>query len=310
MSRSLCTFCLDEVYADIIYDEGVHIVKHCPTCGDSFGLIEPDMEFYHRIKNQQSDTIYPGMFIDVTAKCNMACDYCYHDKVGGNISKDELLSLAQKYSHYAPFFLSGGEPTLHPDLPEIITSMRSYGAVGVVSNGTMTQDKTYCSELAGLLNYGSDTVALGLSYHNTDAVANTLENLSSIGKKASSVLFVISDISEIDGCLAFFRKYRNAIDHIRVKAGTALWNESKHSGIFVSDMVNHLRGCNVDISKDNKTSFVNIVYQDLPIMLVSWYTRNNVDIYDIDCPPYYLAKDGSLNNLVLSCIKNEARLCV
>jgi len=129
-----------------------------------------------------------------------------------------------------------------------------------------------------------------------------------MGLKAESVLFVIDDVNQIDGILAFGSKYKSVVEAIRIKAATKLWSEEKPDNkIFVSDMLNHVRKYSPIPMwwRNNKTSFFNFQLDDVFYMLVSWYDVGNVDLIDIDCPPYYRARNGQIENIVTACLINE-----
>jgi hypothetical protein len=48
-----------------------------------------------------------------------------------------------------------------------------------------------------------------------------------------------------------------------------------------------------------------VVFEGLKLMLVSWYNIYNVDLEDINCAPFYTAKDGKTRDFVYSCLVNE-----
>lgn len=87
------------------------------------------------------------LVLEVTADCNNACGYCYNHwrGMGGGISPNRPLSRAQIYSLIeklkleAPIStvaLSGGEPLLRPELPDIACDLVELGiAPVVITNG-------------------------------------------------------------------------------------------------------------------------------------------------------------------------------
>ncbi|MBP5180038.1 MAG: GTP 3',8-cyclase MoaA [Clostridiales bacterium] len=107
------------------------------------------------------------MRLSVTDRCNLSCDYCSAGKkdTGTNpLSKDQILAIASAASSagITKFKLTGGEPLMRSDLPEIIKSIKSLpGVVSVTltTNGVLLSDK--CEELkdAGidLINVSIDT---------------------------------------------------------------------------------------------------------------------------------------------------------
>ena len=72
-------------------------------------------------------------------RCNLSCTYCNeYDDVSKPIPVDEMV---RRIDHLARLgtsiiTLSGGEPTLHPDLDEIIARIRYHGRIaGMITNG-------------------------------------------------------------------------------------------------------------------------------------------------------------------------------
>ena len=98
----------------------------------------------------------------------------------------------------------------------------------------------------------------------------------------------------------------------RIHSAVRIWNEENPGArVFVSDMLNYLAGKGrTEIVSDklhnNKTSYANVLFEEeLMLHPVCWYDRWNIDLNDIACPPYYKAKDGSVNNIVTSFLVNE-----
>jgi len=95
---------------------------------------------------QESTIDYPGKMgiIMFTSGCNFKCGFCHNsnliNKVDGEISREKLLrdvSGKAKAGWYQGVTISGGEPTIHKDLPEFISQLKSYGlAVKLDTNGT------------------------------------------------------------------------------------------------------------------------------------------------------------------------------
>lgn len=159
-TNSLCPKCLKVVPAKIVLkDTKVYLLKYCPTHGEQLELLE-EVADYHLKKKQfdkpgTSMKVYSKVekgcpydcgtcgtcpqhdqhacigLIEVTTKCNLQCPLCF-----ANAGTGEFLSL-QKIEEMMDFFIdseygqgeilqvSGGEPTLHPDILNIIKMARS-----------------------------------------------------------------------------------------------------------------------------------------------------------------------------------------
>ena len=81
----------------------------------------------------------PHALLDVGRLCDIHCPGCYNTRDGGFKSlheiEDELAELLRR-RRLQTVTLSGGEPTLHPDLPSIVaTAFRHHLKVALLTNG-------------------------------------------------------------------------------------------------------------------------------------------------------------------------------
>lgn len=129
-------------------------------------------------------------------------------------------------------------------------------------------------------------------------------------------LFVVDKIQDMEIPLNIMEEYSDVLCSIRIKAASNLWHENKaKEKIFVSDMLKYLvnRGP-TELREDGKnftsTTFCNTVHNGNVVMLVSWYDVNNVDLLEINCPPWYKGPDGQLDNFVIASLfkERDARL--
>lgn len=313
LTLSICPACYDVIPAIITTSEnGVFITKECRKHGCFQGMVERDPRWYNFCRNENQQKIYDGYFIDVTDKCNLSCQYCFHPKGDNARTVQDIVADAKENAALAPFLLTGGEPTLHPDLPEIVRELSAIGETWVLSNGVKLCDEAYLDELckAGLLH--EKTLYVGLSYHR-EAKGRDIDFLilcREKGLKVGSVQYVIDNISQIDEAITLYENYRDVITIMKIKAASNLWQEHDvRNTIFTSDMINYLRTKGeVDLipGMAQKVSYASVMFKRcLPINLVSWYEVGNVDLYDIDCPPYYRSKDGVIRDFVTACLFND-----
>ena len=181
-TNSLCPECLKTVPAKVVLkDKKAFLLKYCPTHGEQLELLE-ELAEYH-LKKRQYDK--PGTrmkvhtkvekgcpfdcgicpqhdqhgcigLIEVTTKCNLHCPLCYADAGQGS-----FLSLA-KIEEMMDFFqdseggqaeilqISGGEPTLHPDIISIIklAKAKKFKYVMLNTNGIrIAEDEAFAKEL-------------------------------------------------------------------------------------------------------------------------------------------------------------------
>jgi len=98
------------------------------------------------------------MLIRITNQCNMMCSHCMIDGVsptGEHMTKETFIKALDfaKRSGAMIIALTGGEPTLHPDLFDFIKESRkgAFSAVVIASNGTFLHHKEMTKVLRDLV---------------------------------------------------------------------------------------------------------------------------------------------------------------
>ena len=91
--------------------------------------------------------------------CNMRCPFCHNGSLAlcsgeGIMEPEELYAfLEARRGRLQGVCISGGEPTLHPDLPELLSEIKSHGfAVKLDTNGT-NPEMLYRLIADGLVDY-------------------------------------------------------------------------------------------------------------------------------------------------------------
>ncbi len=174
-TTSLCPSCLAHIPARVSRRNGeVWMDKECPEHGAFSALLASDEAHYH-VHDARLDSVGgccgPGqhcgdqvanhscnVLIEVTQRCNLTCPTCYADS---SPEKHETLSvarfrelvdglLAQGKGDADLVQLSGGEPTLHPELFELITYALDRGVkqVYVNTNGLRLAQRRFAERLA------------------------------------------------------------------------------------------------------------------------------------------------------------------
>jgi radical SAM protein with 4Fe4S-binding SPASM domain len=156
-------------------------------------------EKYKKIEIREHNLLY--LFLEITKRCNMSCLHCGSDcktvPDSPELTTESWFKIIDyfvaNYSKQLVFVITGGEPTLHPDLAKIgayITSKNRRW--GMVTNGMLlNQDKFAQLVKAGLysitLSLDGLEKAHNILRNNPKAFQKVLETLEIIGK--SSVKF-------------------------------------------------------------------------------------------------------------------------
>jgi uncharacterized radical SAM superfamily Fe-S cluster-containing enzyme len=181
-TESLCPVCLKRIKAKrLLHGNEVFMVKECKDHG-SFRTVlwrgEPSMAEWQRPKDPvdpdlcyqtvekgcpfdcglcETHTQIPcSVLLEVTDHCNLNCAVCFSDSGRGE-SEDPslekiawLLNRAMAAAGPSNLQLSGGEPTLRDDLPEIVEVARrvGYSFIQVNTNGLrLASDRSYVTRL-------------------------------------------------------------------------------------------------------------------------------------------------------------------
>jgi hypothetical protein len=183
-SRSVCPTCHALVDATRLLRDGkVYLRKHCPAHGASEALISSDAEWFltslaynkpGSIPHRHSTAVSRGCpddcglcpdhqqhsclpIIEITNHCDLSCPICLvenrHDR---HLSFEDfariLDGLVEKEGAIETINLSGGEPTLHPELLRFLDLAREkkpIARVSISTNGNrIAADRAFCDELA------------------------------------------------------------------------------------------------------------------------------------------------------------------
>ncbi len=156
-TESICPKCLARIPAKIIYkDNKVFLKKFCKVHGEQLELYEEDIEYYETKKgfdkpgtiSKTQTKINRGCpfdcglcpdhdqhtcigLIEVTNKCNLNCPTCYANSGKGNFLSLDKLSKMMDFliesegGQSEILQISGGEPTIHPEIIKIIELART-----------------------------------------------------------------------------------------------------------------------------------------------------------------------------------------
>jgi len=180
---SLCPFCLQRTDAKIIEKNGkIFVLKYCPEHGEQEEILEEDAEYYKsRMLYTKPGTVSKTQtvrkrncpfdcglcpeheqhtcigLIEVTNACNLGCPTCYAKSGTGDFLPlekiDEMLDffLDSEFGSAEILQISGGEPTIHPNILEIIQRAREKKIKYVMLNTNgirIAEDEDFVRELS------------------------------------------------------------------------------------------------------------------------------------------------------------------
>jgi 7,8-dihydro-6-hydroxymethylpterin dimethyltransferase len=196
---SRCNECGAECRAEVFRSNDspprVYMVKHCPEHGRTSSRISSDAGFYFALKDGEACGCGPGgcgpsqagenavtasqlhtctLVVEIVYDCNLECPTCYADsphsdtgKTGSFLPfedfKKRILEVLAKQEKIDIIQLSGGEPTLHPDLFQIVEWLGKEERIADVllnTNGTRLADPLFIRQLAKAASKGRFSVYL------------------------------------------------------------------------------------------------------------------------------------------------------
>ena len=184
-TTSLCPECLTLVPAKIVMDEGnVYYLKRCKTHGVSKALVSTDIPYFKLMQDYIKPGDRPLQFqtrteegcpydcglcpdheqhsclglIDVNEACNLTCPVCFADSSTARTTHRPLAEIERMMDALVAsegeadlLQLSGGEPTIHPQIIEILEAAkrRPIRHVMLNTNGIrIAQDEDFVRQLA------------------------------------------------------------------------------------------------------------------------------------------------------------------
>ena len=185
MTKSLCGVCKTAVDAKIIIrDNAVYFDKFCPEHGrqeclasssaewylDCLSFVAPNTPPERALKpvstqgcpfdcgpcaSHQQKVYLP--VVPITSACNLDCPICYtvnKNEGAHRLSRDDLQRildhLLADHDELDIINFTGGEPTLHPELPDFLQMCRDAGIrrLTISTNGLKLLDESYVRKLA------------------------------------------------------------------------------------------------------------------------------------------------------------------
>jgi uncharacterized radical SAM superfamily Fe-S cluster-containing enzyme len=186
LTKSLCGTCKRALDAKIVFEnDRVFFDKFCPAHGHQRVLVASSVEWYldclsfvapHRPPREARRPVQDGCPFDcgpcashqqkvylpvipITSACNLDCPICYtlnKNDDAHRLSREDLQRildhLLADHDELDIVNFTGGEPTLHPELPEFLALCREAGIrrLTISTNGLKLRDEAYVKRLAAL----------------------------------------------------------------------------------------------------------------------------------------------------------------
>ena len=244
-TKSLCPKCRKPIDAQIfVKKKKVIMRKRCKDHGWFEALLSTDFETYRYWERFNKPGTIPLEFqtevkegcptdcglcpshqqhtclgiLEITNSCNFACPVCFASSVKGSMHKHLDLTtvksmvdtLIRSEGIVDLIQISGGEPTIHPDILNIVEYIKSTGKIKRImlnSNGRkFSKDLEFCKKLkvAGLKHVylqfdGFSPEALKKIRGNSDLIPEKLkaiENLTRVGIKVTLVMTIIKGVND------------------------------------------------------------------------------------------------------------------
>jgi organic radical activating enzyme len=251
-TRSLCSVCLREIDAWVYERAGkIFMKKKCQVHTMQDAEIETNVLVYNELYNplwRQERQPFVNLAIPITNRCNLDCHICYASPGGDDMSKEKVCEYIRAFQGKMIWF-TGGEPTLHSDLPMFIDFARKHQKIPVlITNGIKLSDITYVYQLkkAGLswvhfaFNGFSDNVYKKIN--NAALLKNKNRALKNLKKlkiyTALSFLYVDSiNNDQIKDVFLFCLKNHSFIRQLRIRSAQSIGKNLIVSQVFLSQLI-------------------------------------------------------------------------
>jgi 7,8-dihydro-6-hydroxymethylpterin dimethyltransferase len=239
--RGMCRQCREVVPARVFFRQGqVWQQSLCPTCANEPALIAGDQQWYLSdvVKAMPDRSPLAGAkppalgcprdcgpcawhaspcqlpVVSVTNACELRCPICftynradklYHMPV--DVMRETVRWIVESTGGVDLINVTGGEPTLHPEILEILDACRCdrIGRITMNSNGVrLAEDRALCAALAErgvhvILSCNTFDPAVSRRMHGrdlTDIKLRAIDNLSRAGVKMTLLCVLVHDCNE------------------------------------------------------------------------------------------------------------------
>jgi len=251
--KSICHICFKEIDAKVVeLDNNIFLLKECSKHGQFRVLLEKDSIFYKKLMNKPSSVEKIPFFnvvVPVTHECNLNCNICYLPQRDGHLFTFEEIKKIILDFEGKEIVLSGGEPTMREDLPEIIEFIVKNGKNAIlVTNGLRLTDINYVRRLKSA---GVTRVYFSFNTFNNDnykkingenLLKSKLKALKNLKKEKVPTLIsvmIVKDINDKELRRIYWYCLRNLsfVKQLRIKSSVPVGKYTESRCIYLSEMV-------------------------------------------------------------------------
>jgi organic radical activating enzyme len=215
---------------------------------DERTLIERDVELYRLLLPARSTSSVSHLVVEPTYRCNLECPLCFTHRHGEDLTIGEIAAGIDGHQGRV-VSISGGEPTLRDDLPEIVRLVARRNIPLLATNGLRLADRAYVDELrrAGLrhvtFSFNGFTEAAQLATNGRLTLAPKLRAIENL--VAADMRFLLSMLvarggneGEIGRVVELAAEHPRQIKEVRLRSAIPV---GKHDGgvvpFFPSEML-------------------------------------------------------------------------
>ena len=321
-TMSLCEVCYKHIPASVYELNGsVWISKKCPTHGETQYMIERNAEFYKSLVCDRTAYDPSGYVVEITDRCNLQCPHCYQepDNAKQDVAIDFLIDQIANYpADGQPITLAGAEPTMRPDLCEIVTRIRALGRdVNILTNGLKLSDLDYVKEL---LAAGCEFVTVGLNHPDYQGASvhrkqlKGIANCTTAGMRIKNINYTLESLDQIPFILNEIQMFGNTAEEFRIRGGAEIGRHPDTPTLSLSDIVNEVKtyaeqqGWVLDkpLADDNVYHYM-LNINDRSHRLIQWPDVKTIDLEELICGPWgNFAPTQPMTNLVHQVIMRDA----
>lgn len=254
-TRSLCPTCLREVPASIVCEDRIYLEKECPAHGPfKVPYVWGRKELFRLREEICPGNPRPaaGLVLNLTTACNLHCPFCYmsaNDIPLESMSRETIREYLSRFEGDI-IYLGGGEPTIRPDLCDIIREVKKAGfTCALFTNGTKLADAEYVSALKSA---GADLVIIQFDTLDAEICRRLRGDSNLLGRKLAAVenlqnervgVYLFSMVvrgeneGEIPRLLEFARKHSDVVKILNFQPVWNIGRVRKHEPMTPTDII-------------------------------------------------------------------------